>query len=106
MVADSKATWYGIVATYKAKHAGVTRKRHLRERLTFVVRAADADEARIVAESVARDKEHEYVAAGGDTVRWEFREIEDIVSILDEEFRDGTEVYWQFFEKVDKAHPV
>jgi len=94
--------WYWVSATYKAVDPDKPRKRHLWERTAFLIRADDGEAARSRAQQVAKDKEHEYQAKGG-TVRWVLQDIEDIQSLHDAEIGDGTEVYWQFFERVDKG---
>ena len=99
---EERCRWYWVSATYKAVHGGVSRRRHLWERTVFLIRAADDTEAATTAENVARQKEHEYEAAGGDTVRWTFQEIEAIQPLFDERVGEGTEVYWELFERVDK----
>jgi hypothetical protein len=96
--AGSAGEWYWVAATYKAVHVGKTRKRHLWERTVFLVQAANEDEASRLAEQVGREKEVEYLAAGGDTVRWVFQGIERMEQLLDERFENGTEVYWEFFK--------
>src|SRR5262249_50803022 len=97
---DPAREWYWVAALYKAVHVGVPRKRHLWERTVFLVQATSDAEAAQTAERVAREKEHEYVAAAGDLIRWTFQYIEDIQSLLDEAFEEGTEVYWTCFERV------
>jgi hypothetical protein len=54
------------------------------------------------AERIARSKESDYLSATGDPIRWTFERVEDIQCLIDTAFEDGTEVYWEFFEKVDK----
>jgi hypothetical protein len=54
-------------------------------------------------ERVACTKEHEYMGGKGDTIRWVCQEIEAIHSLLDREFEEGTEMYWELFHRVDKA---
>jgi hypothetical protein len=105
---DGEQSWYFVRATYKAVHLGRVRRRHLWERTVFLIRALGNDGlvphemAVLRANEVAREKEHEYEVEGGDTVRWVFQQIEDIQPLVDEPFGDGTEVYWEFFERVDR----
>jgi hypothetical protein len=97
--------WYWVSALYKAVHLGTSRKRHLWERTVFLIRAAGEADAACIAKEQARAKEQEYVAAGGDTIRWVFQEVEQIHELFDREMGQGTEVYWEFFERVDgSAH--
>jgi hypothetical protein len=103
---DEQLEWYWVSALFKAVHIGSSRKRHLWERTVFLVRATSGPKATDIAEKVARGKEEEYLAAGGDKVRWVFQEIEKIQPLVDERFEDGTEVYWEFFERVDGAAKI
>jgi hypothetical protein len=96
-----ESPWYWVAATYKSVHIGVSRKRHVWQRIVFLIRALDEDEAAIIAHQVALAKEHEYLVDGGDTLRWVFQEIEEIHGVFDREIGQGTEVYWEFFERVD-----
>jgi hypothetical protein len=98
---DTHTRWYSVTATYKAVHLGVTRKRHLWERTVFLVSASGDAEALKIGNKLALESEVEYQAARGDTVRWVFQEIEDVKEIPDTTLREGTQVYWQFFERVD-----
>lgn len=94
--------WYSISTTYKSIHVDVPRKRHLWEHLVFLVRAPNEASAKKVALQVAEEKQHEYLASRGDVVRWVFQDVESIQEILDDEIHQGTEVFWEFYEKVDK----
>jgi hypothetical protein len=98
-------SWYCAVATYKAVIDGVPRKRHLWQRNMLLISAPEnrnPNSLRKQAETVAREKEHEYENTCGSTVRWVFQEIEDIVELSDCELGEGSEVYWQVFVRVDK----
>lgn len=79
------------------------RRRHLWERLVFLVRARTDEEARARAEALARVKEHEYIAAAGNPVRWTFQGVEEVQPLHDRDIMEGTEVYWEFVERVDAA---
>jgi len=94
--------WFWAAALFKAVHPDRPRKRHLWERTVFLVRAVDETKARERAREVALEKEHEYVAGGGERLRWTFQELEAVNSLHDAELGEGTEVYWQFFERVDR----
>jgi hypothetical protein len=100
--------WYWVKAAYKAVRLGAPRRRHLWETTVFLIQAAEGSDERDPvllrekAERIARSKECEYLAAGGDTVRWTFQGIEDIQCLVDVATEDGAEVYWEFFERVDR----
>jgi hypothetical protein len=104
--------WYWVEATFKAIHLGVVRRKHLWQRIVFLIRGPETDELSAPpsvwskAEEVARRKEHQYEVAGGHTVRWVLQQVNEVRQLLDEEIIDGTEVHWEFFERVDKAVPA
>lgn len=102
---DSAAVgaWYSATVLFKAVHPGAVRRRHLWERNTFLLRASEDCSIAEKAERIAREMEHEYESAGGQLVRWEFQSVEKIQELFDAELDDGTEVCWEFFERVDKA---
>ena len=68
----------------------------------FIFRA-EVNNAKVVAVNIAQSKEHEYKNSKGKDVRWTFQEVNQIESLFDQQPQDGTEVYWHFFEKVDKS---
>ena len=94
--------WYSVTATYKSIHIGVSRKRHLWERVIFLIQSNDDVEARKAAIRIGHEKEHEYRAVNGDLVRWAFQDIERIQEVVDSEICNGTEVSSEFYERVDK----
>ena len=95
-------------AVYKAIHPDGPRRKHLWERTVFLIPMparpdnGDPSDLQAVAERVARSKECEYLAVSGGRVQWTFQGIEDIQRVLDPDFEEGTEVYWEFFYRVDK----
>jgi hypothetical protein len=100
---DRACSWYWVAATYKAVHSKVARKRHLWQRIVFLIQAESEADAATIAGQVARDKEHDYLVEGGDTVRWTLKEVEEIRELFDRNIQQGTEVYWEFFTRVDRA---
>jgi hypothetical protein len=98
----SEQQWFWAAALFKAVHPDRPRKRHLWERTVFLVRATNETDARERARVVALRKEHEYVTAMDNRLRWTFQEVEEVQSLFDTEVGEGTEVYWQFFERVDR----
>ena len=98
----SAKTWYSVTANYKAVHLGKLRRRHLWEQTIFLVTAASEEEAQQVGYQVAKSKEHQYLSATGEQVMWQLIEVIDIKELIDQELKQGMEVGWRFFEKVDK----
>lgn len=101
MKTDDDMLWFYVAADYKAVHVGTKRKRHLWERKVFVFRTT-ADKAESKALEIAKENEHEYISATGDLVRWTFMGIESTSELFDKEITDGTEVYWDWFVRVDR----
>lgn len=99
-----KESWFWARALYKAEHggkAGRNRKRHLWERCVFLFRAARGSE-RLVARRVAKSKETRYKNHLGETISWRLKEIEAFSEVMDARIVNGTEVYWEFFQKDDR----
>ena len=95
--------WFWAAAVYKAVDTDKPRKRHLWHKVVFVLQASDADNAKVKADRIAQRKQHRYPSATGANVSWVLQEVEAIQELFDEPIRDGTEVYWQFTERVDKT---
>ncbi len=97
-------SWFWVCALYKSERGGKKgrlRKRHLWERRVFVIRAARGDERRI-ARQVAEAHEQKFKNGAGETVYWRLKEIEAYAELFDKRITSGTEVYWNFFVKVDR----
>lgn len=104
-LSTSEEHWFWAAALFKAVYPERPRKRHLWERTVFLVRAVHETAARERAREVALGKELEYVTATGEHLRWTFQELESVQSRHDDELGEGTEVYWEFFERVDRPKP-
>lgn len=94
--------WYWVAAIYKSELVGISRKRHLWERTVFLIQVPDTSDAAKVAKEVAQSKQHEYLNDKQELVRWVFQGIEDVQSLSDDNIKQGTEVYWKFFERIDR----
>ena len=102
--AKAEESWFWVSALYKSERGGKlgrARKRHLWERRVFVIRAARGDERR-VAKQVAKQNEQTYKNGAGETIYWRLKEIEAYAELFDRRITSGTEVYWNFFVKVDR----
>jgi hypothetical protein len=105
---DSTECWYWVKAMYKGVRLAAVRRKHVWQTIVFLIRGplnyeVSAPAAvKSKAEEMAREKEHEYEATGGHTVRWVFQHINAVAPLVDDEIGEGTEVYWEFYEKVDK----
>lgn len=103
MGVSNPGQWYSATVLLKSVYPGEPRKRHLWERTTFLLRASEDCSLEEKAERLARAMEHEYENPYGQLVRWEFQSIERIQELFDAELTDGSEVVWEFFERVDKS---
>lgn len=52
--------------------------------------------------AIAKSKEQEYISATNELVRWTLQEIESVLELIDQDIEDGTEVYWELKQRVDK----
>lgn len=98
-----ESTWYWVAAVYKSVAVGMPRKRNLWMRSVFVFRASDTEDPTVRGNEIARAHEHEYRNAFGRTVRWQLQSVEAVERLFDPDISSGTEVYWQFFERVDRS---
>lgn len=99
---NGQASWYWAPARYKSVHVSKPQRKHLWERTVFLVRDETDDQAREIAERLAEEKQHEYLTADGKLLRWVLVDVEEVKSLIDQDLSQGTEVYWEFFYKVDK----
>jgi hypothetical protein len=62
-----------------------------------IILQADSDEdAKVIAERIGKEKEHEYISMTGDRVKWVFRHVESISELFDQSLKPGSEVYSRF----------
>lgn len=99
---DGSQQWYWVRALYKALLPERPRRKHLWESTVFLVRGSSESEASRKAAALARSKEQEYIGGCGDRVQWVLVGIEEMQPIMDDELKDGTEVYWRHFHKFDE----
>ena len=98
---EQNETWWTATAEYKAAHIGKSRRRHLWEQITFLLLAPNEEEAKRIAQDIAKAKEHTYKAVGGNQIVWQLIEVLNLKKLIDQEFIPGMEVNWNFFERVD-----
>jgi hypothetical protein len=91
--------WFAASLLFKSRHPDDPRSEFLWQESIVLVHASNEDEARREAERIAKEAEHEYVAAAGNLVRWTFERIESIHSILSETLENGTEVFARFLQE-------
>jgi hypothetical protein len=66
------------------------------EQQVILIQSATEADAKIRAEQIGKEKEHEYISATGDRVRWVFRHVESVFQLFDEQLKSGTEVYSRY----------
>ncbi|MDO7849863.1 DUF4288 domain-containing protein [Hymenobacter sp. M29] len=92
---------YSVTANYKAVHLGKVRRRHLWEQTIFLIAATNDNEAQQLGFDIAKAKECQY-SAKGKQLSWQLIEVVDVKELIDQELKQGMEVGWRFFERVDK----
>ena len=88
--------WYWASALYVSIHDELETPTDLKERIVFLVRAADDAEARSSAFELALRKEHAYVSATDSNVKWKLLSLEKVQELFDAEIVSGTDVFWEF----------
>ncbi len=93
--------WFTASLLFKSNIPKEPEAQALWEESIVLVSAADEEEARSKAEDIGKRREHEYLAAAGNEVRWTFEKIESIHQILVEHLEHGTEVYSRFLSAAE-----
>jgi len=92
--------WYGVNLLFKSVHDQASSNHEpLWEESVFLVEAASDEEARQAGEHLGKSKEHEYISATGDLVKWRFERVESVFGILDDAISSGTEVFSRFLRE-------
>lgn len=95
-------TWHAVTANYKSIHLNKPRRRNLWEQITFLIQADGLEEAKVIGQEVAKSKEHAYQTVSGDQLTWILIEVVEVKELIDQEIKQGIEVDWHFFERLDK----
>jgi hypothetical protein len=92
--------WYGINLLFKSIHDPATSENEpLWEESILLIEAASEEEARQTGARLGRSKNHEYISASGDLVKWRFEKVESVCEILDDTISSGTEVFSRFLRE-------
>ena len=67
----------------------------------ILVRAQSAEEAATKGEAFGRASDGEYSNVMNDAVYWEFREVTEVLELLDEPLGEGSTVYWKFVDETE-----
>lgn len=88
--------WYWASAMYVLVRDEFESSTDLKERIVFLVRAADDAQAKTLAFELALRKERSYVSADDTRVKWKLQVVERVQELFDAEVRSGTDVFWEF----------
>ena len=88
--------WFAVGLVFESINPDTEEGLALEQRIV-VLKAADEVAARERAGQLGRDGQMEYESADGNPVRWLFRGIGDVKTLIDDEIVDGTEVYYSYF---------
>ena len=91
--------WYGASILLEARHQVESPPSSLWEESIVLIDADTEEEARLSAEAVGRQREHEYtVGEPGHVLRWTFVRVERIFRIEASDLVHGTEVFSRFLK--------
>jgi len=93
-----KQTWYSARLLFESLHR-LSKEPPFFEEKWAVFRAASHDDAATKVKKVGKKFEHAYENAKGNMVHVKFREVLEVQEILDDQIRDGTEVFFRFWSK-------
>jgi hypothetical protein len=88
--------WYSASILFESVHNEKMDVNDMWEEQIVLIVANSEEEARAEAEKIGKEREHRYISATGDHVQWEFRQVEAIFELFDNELRPGTEVFSRF----------
>lgn len=88
--------WYSASLFFQSVHNGGPTDHDVWELQVVLIRSETEAEATILAAQIGKSKEHEYVSATGDHVRWIFRHVQTVFQLFDEQLASGTELFSQF----------
>lgn len=88
--------WYSACLFFQSVHNERPTDEDFWEEQTILIQSDNEADAEKQAKQIGRRKEHEYISATGDKVRWPFRAASSIFELSDEELKTGTEVHSRF----------
>jgi hypothetical protein len=89
--------WFAANLLFKSTHLDRPEHEGLWEECVTLVRAETEEKARDEAERIGKAREHEYVSATGDLVRWTFERIESLSEI--DSLEHGSELFSRFLSQ-------
>ncbi len=100
----SKRHWFAARILIEALHPDEQDVEPLFEERIVLFRGDNEDEARKRARIHGESSQHEYKNASGKRVVWKFYDVLDVQELLDEQLRDGAEVFSGFLTKHEVEH--
>lgn len=92
--------WYSAALLFQSVHNKCPTQNDVWELQIVVIQAPSEDAAVKSASEIGKQREHEYISATGDMVRWVFRQIESLTE-LSGNIEHGTEIYARFLRASD-----
>jgi hypothetical protein len=89
--------WFAASLLFKSTHPRNPEHEGLWEECLTLVRADSEEQVCHDAELIGKAREHEYVAANGDLVRWVFERLERISKV--ESLEHGSELFSRFLSR-------
>ncbi len=96
-------SWFAARMLFESTHQPHPSPDPLFEDRIVLLQAASEEKARRKADELGQDVEREetFQSVEGNEVTWRFKGVLDLKALLDEEIRDGTEVYYAFLDRED-----
>jgi hypothetical protein len=87
--------WYAASLLFKSIHSGSVSSNIWEESIRLI--QADTSELALKkANFIGAGEKVNYIVHSGDTVTWEFVKVERVYEIMDEQIKDGTELFSRF----------
>jgi hypothetical protein len=93
--------WYTANLLFRADHLNQADADPVWEERIVLVEAGDESEARLLAERLGKDGEHEYYVSKtqNDLLRWTFVQLQKVYPVDDAILRSGTELFSRFLRQ-------
>jgi hypothetical protein len=88
--------WFSVSLLMKGDSPNRANSHILWEESIVLVDAGSEEEAIHLGEQLAKESEHQYTSATGDTICWTFHQVERAYQLEEDTFRTGTELFSRF----------
>ena len=88
--------WFSASIFFRSVGSSAPDSEELWEESIVVFLSNSAEEAVNRAKSIGKAREHSYMAIAGNSVSWKFMGVGKVFEIVDDEIKDGTEVYSEY----------